>query len=66
VRQPVVSEVDYLQSLDPGNYDILVNAYFARCNVTPALPGFEQSQGLKRVDLLGDQRAFWGLWVSVD
>ena len=60
------SEVDYLQSLDPGNYDILVNACYARCNVTPALPGFEHSQGLKRVDLLGDQRAFWGLWVSVD
>lgn len=60
------AEVGYLQSLDPNNYDVLVAAWRARCNVTPSLPGFEAAQGLKRADLLGDQRAFWGMWVSID
>jgi hypothetical protein len=60
------SEVRYIQSLDPRNYDILVDAYCARCNVTPALPGFERLQGLKRIDILGDKRGFWGIWISFD
>ena len=60
------TEVGYIQSLDQRNYDILVKACHARCNVTPALPGFERTQGLKRIDILGDQRGFWGLWITFD
>jgi hypothetical protein len=55
-----------MQSLDQNNYDILAQAYHARCDVTPALPGYERLQGLKRIDILGDKRGFWGLWISFD
>jgi hypothetical protein len=60
------TEVDYIQSLDQRNYDSLVKAYCARCNVTPALPGFERLQGFKRIDILGDKRGWWGLWITFD
>ena len=32
--------------------------------ITPASPGCEFKQGLKRADYLGDARFFWGLYVS--
>lgn len=60
------AEVDFLSGLHPDNYPRLVDAWMARCNVTPALPGFEARQGLKRVDILGDRRCWWGCWVCVD
>lgn len=28
------------------------------------LSGFDLAQGLRRVDILGDIRAFWGLWIT--
>ena len=60
------AEVDFLSGLHPDNYPRLVDAWIARCNVTPALPGFEARQGLKRVDLLGDKRCWWGCWIDID
>lgn len=60
------TEVEFLGGLHSDNYDRLVDAWKARCNVTPALPGFEARQGLKRVDLLGDKRCWWGCWVEID
>ena len=59
-------EVDYLKNFNESNYDLLVDACRARCEVTPALHDFERLQGLKRVDVLGDKRAFWGLWITVN
>jgi len=59
-------EVEHIQGIDPRNYDILSEACNVRRNTTPAPPGFEHSLDLKRIDLLGDARGFWGLWVSFD
>jgi hypothetical protein len=39
-------------------------AFYQRVLITPALPGYELEQGLKRVDCLGDASFFWGLYVS--
>lgn len=59
-------EAALIRSLDRRNYDALVETYLARCRVTPALPGFERLQGLKRIDTLGNHRGFWGLWITCD
>lgn len=42
----------------------MADAFYQRLLVTPALPGYELKQGLKRVDCLGDGCFFWGLYVS--
>lgn len=42
----------------------MASAFYQRVLVTPALPGYEFKEGLKRVDCLGDACFFWGLYVS--
>ncbi|KAF9786443.1 hypothetical protein BJ322DRAFT_1108292 [Thelephora terrestris] len=42
----------------------MADAFYQRIRATPALPGYERKQGLKRVDCLGDECFFWGLYVS--
>ena len=42
----------------------MAGAFYQRVLVTPALPGYELKEGLKRVDCLGDACFFWGLYVS--
>jgi len=42
----------------------MADAFYQRLLVTPALPGYERKEGLKRVDCLGDACFFWGLYVS--
>jgi hypothetical protein len=42
----------------------MADAFYQRVRVTPALPGYELKEGLKRVDCLGDMCFFWGLYVS--
>ena len=42
----------------------MAGAFYQRILVTPALPGYELKEGLKRVDFMGDACFFWGLYVS--
>lgn len=42
----------------------MASAFYQRVLITPALPGYELKEGLKRVDCLGDACIFWGLYVS--
>ena len=42
----------------------MAGAFYQRVLITPALPGYELKEGLKRVDCLGDACFFWGLYVS--
>lgn len=42
----------------------MADAFYQRICITPALPGYELKEGLKRVDCLGDRCFFWGLYVS--
>ena len=42
----------------------MAGAFYQRVLITPALPGYELKQGLKRVDCLDDACFFWGLYVS--
>jgi len=42
----------------------MADAFYQRVCITPALPGYELKEGLKRVDCLGDSCFFWGLYVS--
>ena len=42
----------------------MADAFYQRILVTPALPGYELKEGLKRVDCLGDACFFWGLYMS--
>jgi len=42
----------------------MADAFYQRILITPALPGYELKEGLKRVDCLGDASFFWGLYVS--
>jgi hypothetical protein len=49
---------------DEKVYEKMADAMYQRCIVTPALPGYEMRNGLKRIDYLGDTTFFWGLYVS--
>jgi len=42
----------------------MAGAFYQRVLVTPALPGYELKEGLKRVDCLGDACFFWGLYAT--
>lgn len=42
----------------------MADAFYQRICVTPALPGYEHKEGLKRVDCLGDTCFFWGMYVT--
>ncbi|KAF7790839.1 hypothetical protein EIP86_001796 [Pleurotus ostreatoroseus] len=57
-------DVHNLQKSDPQNYRLMVDAYFQRCKRSPSIREWEMSQGLRRVDLFGDNRKWWGLWLS--
>ncbi|KAI0783744.1 hypothetical protein C8Q75DRAFT_810546 [Abortiporus biennis] len=58
------AEYDYLCDLNPGNQQKLHDALWQRSLTSGNLTGFDISQGLKRVDCLGDNKVFWGLWVT--
>ena len=49
-------DLDYFHTLDQSNHTILLNAAHRRGSQTPG--------EIKRVDSLGDQRRFWGLWIT--
>lgn len=59
-------ELDRMKELlgDDRLEEKLTDAFYQRIRVTPALPGYELKEGLKRVDCLGDRCFFWGLYVS--
>lgn len=57
-------EVDVISDLNPGNYELLRDAYIHRCRKAHGLFQYELKQGFKRVDCLGDNRAFWGTWIT--
>ncbi|KAJ3550642.1 hypothetical protein NM688_g5025 [Phlebia brevispora] len=59
-------DVRHLRRLNPNNYRMLVDAYQQRCRRSLTLRGWERRQGLRRVDLLGDNRKWWGkgLWIT--
>ena len=58
------AEVDTISDLKPGNYESLRDAYYHRCRNAHGLLQYELEQGFRRVDCLGDSKAFWGLWVT--
>ncbi|KDQ54297.1 hypothetical protein JAAARDRAFT_60702 [Jaapia argillacea MUCL 33604] len=58
------SEVDFISNLSHSNYEILCDAYRRRCHSTPGLQAFELLQGIRRVDVLGDRRVWWGTWIT--
>lgn len=53
-------DVRHLQKLNSQNYGLLVDAYHQRCKRSHSIRGWERSQGLRRIDLLGDNRKWWG------
>ncbi|TFK46515.1 hypothetical protein OE88DRAFT_1729062 [Heliocybe sulcata] len=57
-------EVEFIQSLQPGNEAILRDSFYRRCQDSPGLYEWEVQQGYKRVDVLGDSRVWWGVWVT--
>lgn len=57
-------EVKYICELHPDNYRLLTDAYYERCRESAALPGWEARQGYKRVDVLGDRKYWWGVWIA--
>lgn len=59
-------ELDRMKELlgDERLEEKMADAFYQRVRVTPALPGYELKEGLKRVDCLGDRCLFWGLYVS--
>lgn len=59
-QQLTERDVAHLQRLDSQNYGLLVDAYHQRCRRSHSIRGWERSQGLRRVDLLGDNRKWWG------
>ncbi|PCH35021.1 hypothetical protein WOLCODRAFT_79777 [Wolfiporia cocos MD-104 SS10] len=59
-------EVQHISSLDGDNYRRMLDAYYQRCMRTPALPGYEVQQGMKRADCLGRNTIFWGLWITLN
>ncbi|KZP14176.1 hypothetical protein FIBSPDRAFT_687660, partial [Athelia psychrophila] len=61
--EPITREdLDYLQRLDPSNHALILEAARNRVNAQPgSTPASFGSRGLKRVDILGDKRNFWGL-----
>lgn len=64
--EPITREdLDYLQNLDPMNHAIILEVARSRINAPPgSTPAFFGTRGMKRVDILGDKRRFWGLWVT--
>ncbi|THH18171.1 hypothetical protein EW146_g2759 [Bondarzewia mesenterica] len=64
LQEPLPStEVDYICSLDPNNWQKMWDSCNRRCWRTPGLAEFERRQGLKRVDCLGVEAKFAGLSV---
>lgn len=59
-----LDEIAHFQSLNDANHAILLDAASRRCATTPGLPDWEHTRGIRRVDVLGDQRKFWGLWIT--
>ena len=57
-------EVQYILDLHPNNYRRLTDAFSERCRESAALPGWEARQGYRRVDVLGDRKYWWGVWIS--
>ena len=59
-----VSEAEGILSFPGGDEKMrrVEYACWRRCQVTPALPGFERTQGIKRVDLLEGSSVYWGMW----
>ncbi|KAI0935040.1 hypothetical protein AcV7_003951 [Taiwanofungus camphoratus] len=57
-------EVEFVSSLRPENHARMTDACYRRCLRTPALPGYELRQGIKRVDCLGKSTTFWGMWIT--
>jgi hypothetical protein len=49
-------DLNHLQTLDQSNYTNLLDAARRRGEETPG--------EIRRVDSLGDQRRFWGLWIT--
>ena len=64
-QEPLTNlEVMRLAELHPDNYVNLVDAHRERCRRVPAIRGYERAQGLRRVDLFGDNRIWWGTCQS--
>lgn len=61
--EPITREdLDYLQRLDSSNHALILEAARSRLNAQPgSSPAFFGSRGMKRVDILGDKKNFWGL-----
>ncbi|KZT24767.1 hypothetical protein NEOLEDRAFT_392347 [Neolentinus lepideus HHB14362 ss-1] len=57
-------EFEYIKALQPDNEAILRDAFYRRCQDSPTLYDWEIQQGYKRVDVLGDSRVWWGVWVT--
>lgn len=59
-------ELVALTEFDPANHAIILDAASRRCANTPGLPSWESTRGPRRIDMLGDDRKFWGFWISPD
>ncbi|EPQ51725.1 hypothetical protein GLOTRDRAFT_48150 [Gloeophyllum trabeum ATCC 11539] len=57
-------EVDYVSAIEPGNYEMLCEAFYKRIYDSSNIPEWERLRGIKRVDVLGDRRVWWGLWIT--
>ncbi|KAI6003448.1 hypothetical protein F5J12DRAFT_154272 [Pisolithus orientalis] len=60
------AEVEYISSLEPNNYGLLVDAYQRRTTQRRlgVLRDWEWREGMRRVDCLQDRRWWWGVWVT--
>ncbi|KAI0347547.1 hypothetical protein BDW22DRAFT_1481165 [Trametopsis cervina] len=58
-------EYDYLVGLDVANAATMTDSYEQRCiaakNNTPL---WERDQGVRRIDTFGDNKGWWGMWLS--
>ncbi|KAH9916024.1 uncharacterized protein B0H18DRAFT_885286 [Fomitopsis serialis] len=64
-RRMSEDDVNFVATLRPGNRERMYEAFWRRCRTGHALDGYEHQQGMKRVDCLQDQTAWWGTWITV-
>ncbi len=64
-QQLTQSEVDYISDLHPVNYRMMKDAWDQRCRKSNSLRDWERRQGLRRIDVLGDEKCWYGAFPAV-
>jgi len=58
------AEMEHIERVSPASVDAILSAFYERAYWSPALHGWEQLRGPRRIDCLGDVRRWMGLRYS--